>query len=281
MKNTILFLIFSLLQFTNQSKAQNIRFIYNYKSIQDTLHKDEVSNEIMILEIEQKSGNSIFSALKKIESDSIMTTNSRKGFNVFPDNRIKTKYIIQKKDKKVYLYTTNHSMNPVEKVEDDRNFKWNLKNEKKEILSYSVQKATTNFAGRFWTAWFAKSLPFSDGPYKFNGLPGLILKISDEDGSHSFELIGIEKMGPNTYNLIDDDHSYFSYRTARPITNEKYKIEYLKYRNDPMSEIRQKVIAGDILFNNVNEKNDYLRQNEINFKNEINRDNNNIEKDLL
>ena len=45
-------------------------------------------------------------------------------------------------------------------------------------------KAVTEFAGRKWTAWFTEELPFQDGPYKFRGLPGLIVKLEDATQSH-------------------------------------------------------------------------------------------------
>jgi GLPGLI family protein len=37
-------------------------------------------------------------------------------------------------------------------------------------------------------------MPIQDGPYKFHGLPGLILKIEDETKSHSFALKGIKSL---------------------------------------------------------------------------------------
>ena len=49
-------------------------------------------------------------------------------------------------------------------------------------------KKRQEFAGRKWTAWFCRRTSFNDGPYKFKGLPGLIVKISDETNSHSMEL---------------------------------------------------------------------------------------------
>jgi GLPGLI family protein len=60
---------------------------------------------------------------------------------------------------------------------------------KEKIGNWEAQKATTEFGGRKWTAWFCEEIPLSDGPYKFKGLPGLIVKISDADNSHD----GIER----------------------------------------------------------------------------------------
>ena len=52
------------------------------------------------------------------------------------------------------------------------------------------------FGGRIWTAWFAPEIKTSDGPYKFLGLPGLILKLEDDKGDYRFSFvkkINIEK----------------------------------------------------------------------------------------
>lgn len=59
------------------------------------------------------------------------------------------------------------------------------------LLSY---KATCTFGGRHWTAWFSPEIPVSDGPYKFAGLPGLIVKLDSEDGDYNFILSGMEKL---------------------------------------------------------------------------------------
>jgi len=75
--------------------------------------------------------------------------------------------------------------------------------EEKVIQNYRVQKATTTFGGRNWVAWFAPEIPISDGPYKFNGLPGLIIKIGDTRGHYVFTLTSFEKLSsPRPIELI-------------------------------------------------------------------------------
>jgi GLPGLI family protein len=59
--------------------------------------------------------------------------------------------------------------------------KWNIVEEVKMIKNFTCLKATTEFRGRKYTAWFTPDIPISDGPWKFKGLPGLILSITDED----------------------------------------------------------------------------------------------------
>lgn len=82
---------------------------------------------------------------------------------------------------------------------------WLLINEEKEILGYKCKKATTTFSGREYVAWYSIDLTLSDGPYKFQGLPGLILSISDIKNHHFFEVIGIKKI-KEIYNLDYDKH---------------------------------------------------------------------------
>lgn len=76
------------------------------------------------------------------------------------------------------------------KYEVDRDlFQWEIHPETKSYKNYKVQKATTEFAGRNYIAWFTSEIPIPDGPYKFNGFPGLIVKVADEKGQYTFELI--------------------------------------------------------------------------------------------
>ena len=69
---------------------------------------------------------------------------------------------------------------------------WNLHNETTYIFEYLTQKATCSFRGRNYTAWFAVEIPINNGPWKFGGLPGLILKVYDEENMFTFEAVKIE-----------------------------------------------------------------------------------------
>lgn len=66
---------------------------------------------------------------------------------------------------------------------------WKLINEQKVINSFNCKKAEINYKGRNWIAWYSTEIPIPYGPYKFTGLPGLIVKISDKTGDYDYELV--------------------------------------------------------------------------------------------
>jgi GLPGLI family protein len=69
---------------------------------------------------------------------------------------------------------------------------WEITQDTATIFNYSCQKAKVRFRGRNYEAWFAPEIPVNDGPWKFFGLPGLIVKIEDTDGLIAFECVGLQ-----------------------------------------------------------------------------------------
>ncbi|WP_298654077.1 GLPGLI family protein [uncultured Proteiniphilum sp.] len=69
---------------------------------------------------------------------------------------------------------------------------WEISDDTLTVVGYLCQKAACQFRGRNYTAWFTTDIPISNGPWKFGGLPGLILKVYDEERQFVFECVGIE-----------------------------------------------------------------------------------------
>lgn len=57
---------------------------------------------------------------------------------------------------------------------------WKLEPETKEIGNFKAHKATGKFRGRTYTAWYTLQIPLPYGPWKLQGLPGLILEAQDQ-----------------------------------------------------------------------------------------------------
>ncbi|WP_290393482.1 GLPGLI family protein [uncultured Duncaniella sp.] len=70
-------------------------------------------------------------------------------------------------------------------------FDWELTDSVTTVLGYECRSAQCKFRGREWTVFYTEDIPLMDGPWKLHGLPGLIMKASDENGHYTFECIGI------------------------------------------------------------------------------------------
>ena len=66
-------------------------------------------------------------------------------------------------------------------VQGTKERKWKISNETKEIAGYTCQKAILDDTTAT-EAWFTSEIPLYTGPESFNGLPGLIMELSLEDG---------------------------------------------------------------------------------------------------
>lgn len=71
--------------------------------------------------------------------------------------------------------------------------KWILEEGDTTILDYPCKKASCTFRNRTWQVWYTLDIPFSEGPWKLDGLPGMILKAEDTQNKFSAECIGIRQ----------------------------------------------------------------------------------------
>lgn len=126
------------------------------------------------------------------------------------------------------IFTDNYVYN------DEVRFKWSLINDTKSVCGYSCKKATAEFRGRQWTAWYSSEIPQSDGPWKFSGLPGLILQIEDEDNEHFFTAISIRNSKEDIYLT---KKSYFS------TNRQRFNKQIREFRTNPASVISGSQLA--------------------------------------
>lgn len=73
---------------------------------------------------------------------------------------------------------------------------WEIKKDKKTILGYPCQMAVGEFRGRRYVVWFTKDIPEPLGPWKLDGLPGLILEARDSENYFSYTATQIIKNSP-------------------------------------------------------------------------------------
>ena len=76
---------------------------------------------------------------------------------------------------------------------EDGNLKWTLQDDTLTIANYLCHKAQTTYGGRAWYAYYSEDVPTTAGPWKLNGLPGLILKAEVGDGIFCFEMFELSQ----------------------------------------------------------------------------------------
>lgn len=234
MKNFFLFCFFISITIS----AQNQRFMYEYKFIPDSTNLSKVETEIMNLDISKK-GSKFYSRAQQI-ADSIFSAKSAQNSRPTDFSGIKlgkVKDVVEKMypDFTTYLFQTLGT--DTYKIEDDRKINWKISPDKEKIGEWEVQKATTKMYGRTWTAWFANSFPFQDGPYKFSGLPGLIVKIADQNQTHIFELKAVKNLSDAEEWKSNSEKT--GYLKPILIKQDIFKKIYQRYRADPVAGIRQ------------------------------------------
>jgi GLPGLI family protein len=103
---------------------------------------------------------------------------------------------------------------------------WTIFYDTASYLNRQCYKAKSQFRGRNWTAWFATDIPVPAGPLKFGGLPGLILKIEDDNNNFLFLTTAIEKV--KIWPMPDKPKlKYFA------VGNDKYKKLRLAFLQNP------------------------------------------------
>lgn len=115
---------------------------------------------------------------------------------------------------------------------------WQITDSTKTIMDYACQMAVSDFRGRRWTAWFAPDLPISDGPWKFSGLPGLIMEAHDTKKHFHFSLVGIEYVEnePIVFSpVVLSSESYGKYEETTRIGFLRGMFRYLHNMPDIMN----------------------------------------------
>lgn len=196
--------IFAQKEYTTQFEIQ-----YKVSYSIDSLHLNDKTNETMYLYTGSDYG--VFMNYSKAHTEEL-DANLKKQLRARGIIKIETK--ASDFNKVFYKKLQTGKVRTVEEIagkkfefmEPKTPLNWTVKDSTKEIMGYSVQKATTGFAGRDYVAWFTLSVPIHDGPYLFCGLPGLIVELYDTRNDYHFKLKSLEKLDkPKTWTVPDRD----------------------------------------------------------------------------
>lgn len=85
---------------------------------------------------------------------------------------------------------------------------WKLEQETKQIAQYLAKRATLDFRGRTWEVWYTEEIPIPEGPWKLDGLPGLVLEARSADGEYQYTLVAIRNKPTSIFKNSEEDDAY-------------------------------------------------------------------------
>lgn len=122
------------------------------------------------------------------------------------------------------------------------NFKWKIFSEKTKIQNFNCKKATTTFRGRFFNVWYTEDVPIQNGPWKFCGLPGLIVKVMDTKSDFVYELVGIDLKVKFDKKIIGVP---IAYEKDKSVSYKEFRALYQKKLEDNLKLSRVEVTTPD------------------------------------
>lgn len=224
-----IFILFFSFNFTSKAQVKKdsseIEVKYNFMFVQDTLNKASTIYEPMILLTNGKK-SIYYSENYKIAVEGFgkkMEDAMKTGNIVDPSSlpKARVKHNVYKDENKTYI--SNYLGKSYYTFESSDKLDWKIDDKSSSTIGgYKCNKATINAGGKKFTAWFTYDIPISDGPYKFRGLPGLILKIYEDNNYSGFEVVSIKKVSLP-----------IEQKKGVEVSKEQFIAKRKEYMNDP------------------------------------------------
>lgn len=96
-----------------------------------------------------------------------------------------------------------------------------------KIHDLYCNKAITRFAGREYIAYYTIDIPMSYGPYKFYGLPGLIVRLEESSGMYIWEMCSLNRGATPIY--------LYEYEKEQKCTEESAARTIYRMMTSPMT----------------------------------------------
>lgn len=214
-------LIFVL--FTSFVFSQTNRFFYELKSRNNAT--EDYKTNVMVLDINPTSVK--FYDKDLLDYDSI--NKSKNGTSEYRTNTKTDQLVIRKPNS--FKNNWYRDFKEYFVVHSNDEMTWKLNKDTLNYRGYILQKATTNFGGRVWTAWFSQEIPISEGPYKFQGLPGFIFLLNDSENNFVYKLLKNVKL-KETYDTTGFLEKKYD-KKPLVVTNEQFNKYVVDFYENP------------------------------------------------
>jgi len=197
--------------FAQKPDTAQVLVHYKFSQVRDTNNRAHPYTENMVLFVGKASG-SYRSYDRQLQNELYRRqmqeaiTNSADG-NIRLDHKITAsgseyyQFINYKKLVRKEVMMNSYIVNDALPV-----INWHISGDKANFAELHCQKATCHFKGRDYTAWFCADLPVHVGPWKLNGLPGVIVEAYDAKKEVFFQFDRVEKAVLGASKPIKDKH---------------------------------------------------------------------------
>jgi len=220
---------------------------------------DEDFRKQALYKLEISNNKSLFYNLTELEKsyihqERIIDVQKKKDVNVVWFENSKTDFIYNQKyftdfNNDSIIFNSNVFTRKIVIKDTFKNTSWELSetNNDSIILGYKCQKATTKFRGRTYEAYFTTEIKTNAGPWKFNGLPGLILSVKSLDNYFVIDAVKLRLMKNNVKikNPFEDE-SIYTWPDYIKFTADllKKQLKIMKSTDDDMEGGSIEIIEG-------------------------------------
>ena len=139
-------------------------------------------------------GYTKFVSMIRHRSDSLRSLGGHLGGKIYNEKAnplfVEDCYYVDKK-KGVLTFTGRLAADDFLYEETLPSIKWRLIDAQKTICGYICRQAEGVFRGRTYLVWYTEQLPYSSGPWKFQGLPGVIMEVEDSEHLHHVQAVQV------------------------------------------------------------------------------------------
>lgn len=229
------FYLITVLLFSNFAKGQNYTLEYSFKDMLGNKNNAQliISGDESVFKVDsdllskdsmnESASNGTELVVKRINSDSLSTFSYSTRDSIF----VRIPYTQGREEEFIYNFET-------------QKLNWNITGETQEINGYTCQKANLDLHGRFYHVWFTTEIPIKFGPFRLNGLPGMIVKVkvslsSEDKRGRSWSLLTVK-------NQIDEE--VFDFYKQFFVENEVMNYNtYQEKASEAMLDLKRQKLA--------------------------------------
>ena len=169
----------------------NVSYQFKYRNSEkdDSLSFDDIMDLQM-----GRYYNAFFSRdLRALDTQNTKELKSTMQFSTIPENYVGFDLLFNHKDSLTTV--TNrlpYTSQVIEYSESSESPEWTyIPDEIATVMDYHCHVATCNYGGRNWKVYYTNDIPVPYGPWKLNGVKGLVLKAEDSENNFIFEAVGL------------------------------------------------------------------------------------------